>query len=572
MGYLTKTSIYLKGKIFTTSFNSLSLYQEIGDHHHLEIAFRMDLFDERMAKIGETNTSIFGERISIEIADIDQNSGGKKLQFIGIVTQLKKSRNHLGGNNDEIILVANSPTIVADNGPNYRSFVNKTASDIAKTVLSEYSQLKTKIYNSKFVLPYSAQNNESAFDYVCRLAAQHGEWFYYDGEKVIFGDGTPLPTVDLDFGIDLKEFNIRMLPQPKNFSFKSYNAAKNEYSEAVPNGSKSILKSKIEEGKTNVLLNTATGSVENLQELANTQYNSLCGNEIRFSGISDNPNISLGCIIKPKGSDKGNYRVIKVTHSCSEIGNYENRFEAVPEIDNKYPNPYTNIRANPETQNQIGIVVQTHDDPEGLGRIKVELPYQQQGSEAVWVRMLAQYAGADRGIFFLPEVGDEVLVGFEGGNAEHPYVLGSLYNGKTTPPFNADEENTLKGIVTNSKLSVIFDDVKKIVTIETPGGNKFVLNDDERCILVNDLNGNEFTMGEEGIVFDSQKDIILRAQGNINIDSSTNLAMKASADASLDGTNISQKANAQFTAEGNASAELKSSGQTTVKGSMVMIN
>jgi type VI secretion system secreted protein VgrG len=569
MGLVTKTTIYLKGEKFTSSFNSLSLYQEISDHHHLEIAFRMDMFEE----LSENPTSLFGEKISLEIAAFDDQSGKEKLQFVGIITQIKKTKTDYGAISDEIIIVAKSPTILADNGPNYRSFVRKNPADIAKIILGDYSQLNLDIseIGSEFVMPYSVQHNESAFDYVCRLGAQHGIWCYYNGAKFVFGNTGPGTPIDLNYLVDLKEFNLSMLPQPTKFSYTTYDFEKKAYESKSTNGKG--IKSIVKDGGTGILFNSATGATANLGKVVSQQHDAIVSNEIRFSGTSDNPKIALGCLINPKGADDGTYRVIKISHSCNEIGNYENHFEAVSKVGSNYPYPYTNIRAFPGTQNQIGLVVQTNEDPDNLGRIKVKLPYQHKSSEAIWMRMITPYAGNEHGIFFLPEVDDEVLVGFEGGNAEHPYILGCLYNGKDKQPItDEDGKNNIKAIITRSKLSVKFDDEKKILTIETPGNNTFILDDDEKSINIKDMNDNSIVMDSSGITMNTPKDINLKADGNINLTTTSKLELKASADATMEGMNITHTAKTAFTAKGNASAEISASGSTTVKGGTVMIN
>src|SRR5690606_21343759 len=98
--------------------------------------------------------------------------------------------------------------------------------------------------------------------------------------------------------------------------------------------------------------------------------------------------------------------------------NYQNNFECIP-AEATFPPPNPNINAViPEMQTAI---VTDNKDPEGLGRIKVKLPWQN-GEETPWIRITNQYAGRERGFYFIPEVDDEVLVGFEHGNINHPYV------------------------------------------------------------------------------------------------------------------------------------------------------
>ena len=550
MGSVTKTTIYLKGEEIKFSFNSLSLYQEIGAHHHLEIAFRLDDFEEKYT----TPNSLFGERISVKIVDVLHDE--KELKFVGFITQIKKTKTDLVGSSDEVIIIANSPTIFADDGPNYRPFIDEKPSDIVKKVLSDYKNIKSSVSDYPHILPYSVQHNESSFDYVCRLAAQYGQWCYYDGsDKFVFGNPTDSNAIELNYPDELNEFNLSQLPQPSNFEFLAYDPKiKSNSTAATANKADNVLKSGILKDKSSVLFNQSSGGTEGLlKSVLQSQEEALAINQVRFNGISINPKLKLGSLIKPTGAAEGTYRITKISHSNSDLGSYENRFESVVSTFNAYP--YTNVRAYPVSQNQIGIVEQTHDDPDGLGRIKVKLSYHEQ-SEGMWMRMLTPNAGNERGIFFLPEVDDEVLVGFEGSNAEHPYVMGCLYNGIDIPPFAADDNNTIKTIKTRSGLKIEFNDEKKSFTIETPDLSKFTLDDDSQIIDIEDQHGNKITMDSQGITMDSNGDISIKAQGDIN----------------LEGINIAQKATASFKAEGSASAEISASGTTTVKGSMVMIN
>lgn len=117
-----------------------------------------------------------------------------------------------------------------------------------------------------------------------------------------------------------------------------------------------------------------------------------------------------------------------------------------------------------------------------------------------------------------------------------------------------------------------FDDDKKEVTILTPAGNTIVLSDNDKKILVQDQTGNRVELGTGGITLDSPKDIGISAKGKISIDAVGAIAISSKADVKITGLNISNSANVGFTAKGSASAELSASGQTTVKGAMVMIN
>jgi uncharacterized protein involved in type VI secretion and phage assembly len=168
---------------------------------------------------------------------------------------------------------------------------------------------------------------------------------------------------------------------------------------------------------------------------------------------------------------------------------------------------------------------------------------------------------------------DEVLVGFEGGDAEKPYIIGSMYHGKNKPHSAwPNQKNSFKGIVTKSNLRIEFDDEKKVTTIDTPGGNKVIISDDQKSILLSDQNGNAVELNSGGISMDSPKDITITSKSKITIDAMSGIEISSLADVNVSGLNINQAADVGFVAKGTATAELSASGQTTVKGAMVMIN
>jgi Rhs element Vgr protein len=221
---------------------------------------------------------------------------------------------------------------------------------------------------------------------------------------------------------------------------------------------------------------------------------------------------------------------------------------------------------------QIGVVMKLDGDPCEQSRVQVKLPILQAETEGVWARLANFYASNAIGVFFVPEIGDEVILGYLNNDPSNPVVLGSLYGPKNKPPYELTAENNTKAIVTRSELKIEFDEEKKITTIITPGENKVVLNDDEKSILMQDQNDNRVELSPDGIVLDSPKDISITAKGKITIDAVGAIDVSSKADVSVKGMNVNHEADVGFVAKGNASAELSASGQTTVKGAMVMIN
>ena len=221
---------------------------------------------------------------------------------------------------------------------------------------------------------------------------------------------------------------------------------------------------------------------------------------------------------------------------------------------------------------QIGVVLQLDEDPDAQARVKVSVPILGEGAEGVWARLANFYASNSFGAFFIPEIGDEVLLGYLNNDPSNPVVLGSLYSGKNPPPYELTADNFIKALVTKSLLKIEFDDEKKIITVITPGDNKLVISDEDKSILLEDQNGNKVELGSDGITLDSPKDINIKAQGKITIDAMGEVGVNSKADVSVAGLNVNHEAQVGFAAKGNATAELSASGQTTVKGAMVMIN
>jgi uncharacterized protein involved in type VI secretion and phage assembly len=153
----------------------------------------------------------------------------------------------------------------------------------------------------------------------------------------------------------------------------------------------------------------------------------------------------------------------------------------------------------------IGLVTDLND-PDGLGRIRVEFPWLGEGAISNWARVAAPLAGPGLGHFFQPEPGDEALVGFEMGDVNRPYILGYLWNGDNAPP--ADDPN-LRLLQTVSGHKLTFDDSSgsETITIEdASGSNKIVLNAD-------------------GITIESTKDVTIKGQ-NVTIEASAQLTAK----------------------------------------------
>ncbi len=229
------------------------------------------------------------------------------------------------------------------------------------------------------------------------------------------------------------------------------------------------------------------------------------------------------------------------------------------------------IRPQPVTHGlQSGFVCEIAGDPDGEFRVLIVIPAIDPEAK-VWAKLANLYSTVEGGVFFYPEIGDDVLVGFLNNNHASPVILGSLYSKRTPPPVTPTQDNAVKAFVTKSELKIMFDDNNKIITITTPANNSVVLNDNTKSVTLTDENNNMVQLSPDSIKLDSQSNITINARGDISI-SGANVNMNAENTASLKAMNLTLNAEVTATLSGSASLALTSSGELSVKGSMVEIN
>jgi len=230
--------------------------------------------------------------------------------------------------------------------------------------------------------------------------------------------------------------------------------------------------------------------------------------------------------------------------------------ETLAASQNRVAGPGANGLLPPMEGLQLGLVTALEGDPDGEERIQVHVPAIDPAGEGTWARLATLDAGASRGVVFRPEIGDEVVLGFLDRDPRNPVVLGQLHSSAKASPFPPADDNHEKGLVTRSGIELRFDDDKKVVVLKTPNGNTLTVSDQDGGLKLEDESGNTLTLDSSGITLDSASDLTLKAAGDVKVE----------------GSNVEATAQAQFKAEGSAGAEVSSSANTTIKGSMVQIN
>jgi uncharacterized protein involved in type VI secretion and phage assembly len=186
-------------------------------------------------------------------------------------------------------------------------------------------------------------------------------------------------------------------------------------------------------------------------------------------------------------------------------------------------------------------IVTDNEDPEGLGRVKLRYPWRSTEDSSDWVRITSAMAGEDRGTFFLPEVGDEVLVAFEHGDIHYPYVIGALWNSDDVPPVEKADQTDVRKIRSRSGHEVVFDDTDGAETVEirTAGGHEVILDDGENRVTIRDSAGQSIILDaeRESVTIEGGSKLSLSAQ-SIELTGQTIVSISSDAQLSLTGTPI----------------------------------
>ena len=177
-------------------------------------------------------------------------------------------------------------------------------------------------------------------------------------------------------------------------------------------------------------------------------------------------------------------------------------------------------------------LVTDNQDPEGLGRVKIKLPWspEQDGDEyQAWARLATLMAGSNRGTWFIPEIDDEVLVAFLAGDPDRPIIIGSLWNGQDAPPETIGSDNNIKSIVSRQGIRITLDDSagQEAITLQTPGGQKVLLKDGPPEVEITDSSGNSVKLETSGITINASTNVTINGSsvkisaGIVTVDAGT---------------------------------------------------
>ncbi len=523
--------------------------------------------------------NIIGKPVSLMVNISGDNA--ESVEFNGFVASANGSRT---STEYYVSVEALSWDALLDDNPTCKSYENKTLEKIVKDVVSDYGDIKPIIQpRFKDVIPYCVQYNETNYQFLQRLARRYGEWLFNTGTQMVFGEIPKTGAVNLNYpSHDVPSYSMDLRVQHVAFKHvaSSYNAndanekegvgeASWEYngiSEKAFSASKELFtkptlqnlhsggyaKPEREDSRETVLnISTKTqarGEKAGMQTFSGSTYRS----DVKIGktlNITDNY-VSSG--MNRSDVPQTAILVTDASHHFSLIESYSNHFSGIADMCD-YP-PYSNSDVYPVAPSCRAKVVD-NEDPNGLGRIRVQFDWQKILSEEIgeemvtpWLRMAQPYAGGGKGFSFIPEIGEEVMIDFEGGNAERPYVKGTLYNGVEDVDqkwvANSNSKNQIKAIRTRNGHTVEVHDEGNdgYIRIYDNGKENYILTfSTDRKLIMLQSTGNIELYANNDIIMHAGHDIKATADNDIITNSGHDTSETAGNDMFLEAGNDQQR-------------------------------
>ncbi|MBK8492213.1 MAG: type VI secretion system tip protein VgrG [Saprospirales bacterium] len=581
--------IKLAGEDISAHFSDFQLSQGVNEHHF----FTLRISNEDRAA-----------HFKGSLAEVSKKWIGKLLKveglFDGVVTSIGMSRARTGGS--DFIIRGQDPTILLDDGPNTRSFGGKPLKKILDEVMgpyeSKFGEIKSNPqYTTK--IKYCVQYRESNFEFINRLAARYGEWFYYDGQKLFFGKPADGKKLQLNFERDLTQLDVSLYTIPVNFKLKAYDYKNHQFPEKeanYANPENEFARIALDKSKNEVYPRKTADPIylsmseSDLEQVVTLRQDTHLNELVLLSGTSTNPDLRPGSVVEivdqrsglqAGGTENyGTYILTRLNHTFMTNGEgYTNHFEAVPADTAVPPVP---VSPDPPACEMQAAEVIDNDDPKSMGRVRVQFDWQKPANgddgKTNWIRVAAPMGGGDKGFYMIPEKGDQVLVAFEQNHPERPFVLmPGMYHGKAKPE-HANGNNYLKALKTKGGHQILMNDEKgkESMALSSPTDFSAAASNGEMNLTAKGKITIKSDSGE--ITIDTPAKIVIHAANiEINADSSIKLGapkieINADADLSAKAAKVSIEGQASADFKGNGMVNISSSGVTSLSGSMLKLN
>lgn len=530
----------------------LNIEQEYGQHHHFEVALDYDTSSNTFMEDPLEQIEYIGRLVVIDIQHGKDNSSA--YIFRGVITQISQSGKE--GKHGYLILKGSSPTIMLERGCRMDIYSDMTLHNIFKKLIdgvyTDYMKSSNNpTYENK--VDFLMQYNETDWAFLQRLAFLYGENLFYSGSEILFGSYREWESVKLTYDKEITDiqFTSKMLANShisyqyiadQDTILEKQSPDKIENTNIYLDKTAEQNKALTAEKPAKTMIGAPINSRSELDELVKRDKTRTAAQTVYITGKAKTYEASIGRLITihmPENissrKDLGTYRVIKSIHRIDQNNRYTNEFEAVPASLQTMP---VSVPPMPVVDSILGKVTST-EDPKNQGRILVDFPFANQYNKT-WIRVMTPSAGSsdsvstNRGMVFIPEKGDQVMIGFEHNDSGRPYVMGSMYHGGNST--GGGYNNTEKSLITRSGIKIVFNDDEKSLHIEDPSGNTWDM-DGNGSIAVNAPKNMSITVGEnmnvtvgKTISVSAGADIDLRAGQDIMQQASGNIHQQAAGD------------------------------------------
>ncbi|WP_167014930.1 phage baseplate assembly protein V [Chitinophaga sp. Cy-1792] len=534
MTAIATISVILDGEQYTNVL-SLQLEQYLHMPHGFELMVPGNWLQQQHTP-EQLVQRLLGKQLEINL----QTGSRQKNTFRGLVTSVHINATAAG--HGSCIVKGSSPDITLHRTAAMQVFENKSAATLAKDFTTSLRQtnISPKAHEP---IPYLLQCQETNLLLLQRIAVLYKEWCFYDGTTFHFGNYQPA-YISLQTGIQLLDFEISVaMPAPAaQVHCFDYMLSSQQYATVKDLPKDNYLHHLFDE--VTVLNNASTlisagASAESeaiMQQAVDKQTRTLFTQGLQLRGRSIHAGIRPGDIIRVEPADKsksyGDFRVMAVRHFMTGDHSYYNTFQA---ISTAVEAPGYNVET-PRCHGQSAVVTD-NEDPENLGRVKVRYQWQTTGSSP-WMRIMQPVAGNGKGWYFLPEINEEVWIGYEQQHSDKPFVAGSFYN-NSQRPAPAAVQNNLKVIRSRSGHTITLDDTPgaEQVHIADKGGNQLLLDTSSGTMQ---LQAPELiTLHSKNILLKADAAVTLAAAGDVSISAASNLYQYATATAVLSAGELS---------------------------------
>ncbi|WP_221647682.1 phage baseplate assembly protein V [Bacteroides stercoris] len=484
-------------------FTTIYLKQVFNGHHVFDIGVLCPPLPGENIWYNERESMIAMQGQSVVIRMKHVISGDESI-FKGIITEIGMDGER--GVSGTIHYRGCSPTILLESGKTMDSFMDYTLSAIVGEVVKNYGNgveiVNKPLFNEQ--IPYVQMHEETGYEFLRRIAYQYGEWFYYDGQKLHFGNPQKDKNETVTYDVELETVSFGSRIAPFHYSRHDYMAEDDRplYADdsARVNGINTYLANAIStsesvyQSPTTLYNKAAVGHPVHMNRLLEFEKGRDTASLVWLRGKSKTCRVRIGEPIAVKipasmcnRRDLGQYRVMSVIHEVDKNGVYSNTFEGIPASMERIP--VSNV-VIPQAHPMLAKVI-SNADPESQGRVKVQFVWQEEQNKTTnWIRVRSLDAGSsevvskNRGFVFIPEEGDQVLVGFELNNPSRPFVSGSLFHRQNGEGGKVN--NNIKSIITRSGHTIIFDDSEngESITIRDKNSNKIILDTVNKTICI----------------------------------------------------------------------------------------